>query len=63
MDFLAQVQVVYTKVTGDHFNAVVIFDAFENKFLVTQHQMVYATASDLLTKKLHALQLKPYSSK
>ena len=57
----AQVQVVDTKGTGDHFCAVVISDEFEGKSLVKRHQMVYATVSDVLTKQLHALQLKTYS--
>ena len=59
----AQVQVVDTKGTGDHFSAVVISDAFEGKFLVKRHQMVYATVSGVLTKELHVLQLKTYSCK
>jgi acid stress-induced BolA-like protein IbaG/YrbA len=59
----AQVQVVDTKGTGDHFSVVVISDKFEGKSLVKRHQMVYATVSDVLTKELHALQLKTYSSK
>ena len=59
----AQVEVVDTKGTGDHFSVVVISDKFEGKSLVKRHQMVYATVSDVLTKELHALQLKTYSSK
>ena len=59
----AQVQVLDTKGTGDHFSVVVISDEFEGKSLVKRHQMVYATASDVLTKELHALQLKTYSCK
>jgi acid stress-induced BolA-like protein IbaG/YrbA len=59
----AQVQVLDTKGTGDHFSAVVISDEFEGKSLVQRHQMVYATVSDVLTKELHALQLKTYSYK
>ena len=59
----SQVQVVDTKGTGDHFSVVVISDKFEGKSLVKRHQMVYATVSDVLTKELHALQLKTYSSK
>tara|TARA_B110000196_G_C20898167_1_gene544658 strand:- start:347 stop:592 length:246 start_codon:yes stop_codon:yes gene_type:complete len=59
----SQVQVVDTKGTGDHFSVVVISDKFEGKSLVKRHQMVYNTVSDVLTKELHALQLKTYSSK
>jgi len=57
----AQIQVLDMKGTGDHFSAVVISDEFEGKSLVKRHQMVYATVSDVLTKELHALQLKTYS--
>ena len=59
----SQVQVLDTKGTGDHFSAVVISNEFEGKSLVKRHQMVYATVSDVLTKELHALQLKTYSCK
>ena len=59
----AQVQVLDTKGTGDHFSVVVISDDFEGKSLVKRHQMIYATVSDVLTKELHALQLKTYSNK
>ena len=59
----AQVQVLDTKGTGDHFSVVVISDDFEGKSLVKRHQMVYFTVSDVLTKELHALQLKTYSNK
>jgi len=59
----SQVQVVDTKGTGDHFSVVVISDEFEGKSLVQRHQLVYATVADVLTKELHALQLKTYSYK
>ena len=59
----SEVQVLDTKGTGDHFSVVVISDDFEGKSLVKRHQMVYATVSDVLTKELHALQLKTYSCK
>ncbi len=52
-----------TKETGDHFSVVVISDEFEGKSLVKWYQIVYATVSDVLTKELHALQLKTYSCK
>ena len=59
----SEVQVLDTKGTGDHFSVVVISDDFEGKSLVKRHQMVYTTVSDVLTKELHALQLKTYSCK
>ena len=52
-----------TKGTSNYFSAVVISDAFEGKFLVKRHQMLYATVSDILIKELHVLQLKTYSYK
>ena len=58
----AKVQVIDTKGTGDHFSAIVISDEFEGKSLVQRHQMVYSTVSKILTKELHALQLKTFSS-
>ena len=61
--FGAQVQIMDTKGTSDYFSAVVISDAFEGKFLVKRHQMLYATVSDILIKELHVLQLKTYSYK
>ena len=59
----AKVQVVDTRGSGDHFSAIVICDEFEGKSLVQRHQMVYSTVSEILTKELHALQLKTYSPK
>ena len=59
----AKVQVVDTRGSGDHFSAIVICDEFEGKSLVQRHQMVYSTVSEILTKELHALQLKTYSLK
>ena len=58
----AKVQVIDTKGTGDHFSAIIISDEFEGKSLVQRHQMVYSTVSKILTKELHALQLKTFSS-
>ncbi len=57
----AKIQVVDTHGTGDHFSAVVISSQFDGLSRVQQHQMVYKTVSDVLTRELHALQLKTYS--
>ena len=44
---------------GDHFQVLVISDAFEGKSLVEQHQMVYAALKDAMgTERIHALALK-----
>ena len=54
----AEIQVVDTQGTGDHFSAVVISNQFAGLSLVQQHRKVYKTVSDVLTRELHALQLK-----
>ena len=59
----SEVQVVDLNGTGDHFSAVVIASEFEGKNRIQQHQAVYKTVSDVLTKELHALQLKTYTPK
>ena len=46
---------------GDHFSAIVISDAFSGKNLIDQHKLVYTAIGDLLTKQVHALQLKTYT--
>jgi stress-induced morphogen len=56
----AQVQVVDTTGTGDHFAATVVSAAFSGKSLVEQHQLVYRAVSDLIhgsAAPIHALAL------
>ncbi|MBT3299224.1 MAG: BolA/IbaG family iron-sulfur metabolism protein [Candidatus Marinimicrobia bacterium] len=53
----AHVEVVDTRGSGDHFQAIVISDEFEDISLVKRHQMVYASLDAHLTKEIHALQL------
>ena len=55
------VEVVDTTGTGDHFSAVVVSDDFKELSLVEQHQMVYKTLGNYLTKEIHALQLKTFT--
>jgi len=57
----AQVEVVDTTGTKDHFSAIVISDSFSDSSLVEQHQAVYKAVGDHMTKEIHALQLKTYS--
>lgn len=58
----AQVEVVDTTGTGDHFLATVIHEGFDGKSLVEQHQMVYAPLrGDLDSGRLHALALKTFT--
>ncbi len=42
---------------GDHFSAEVIWDGFEGRSRVAQHQMVYAALDGRMGGVLHALQL------
>lgn len=44
--------------TGDHFSARVVWSGFEGMTLIQQHQAVYKTLGDFLTREIHALQLK-----
>jgi acid stress-induced BolA-like protein IbaG/YrbA len=58
----AQVEVVDTTGTGDHFQATVVSAAFAGLPMVRQHQLVYAALQDkLATGELHALALKTWT--
>jgi acid stress-induced BolA-like protein IbaG/YrbA len=47
---------------GSHFNAHIIYERFEGKTLIKQHQMVYATLGEhFQTNAIHALSLKTYT--
>ena len=54
----AEVNVVDLKGTGDHFSALIISDAFEGVSLVDRHKMIYNSISDVMTTKIHAMQIK-----
>tara|TARA_Y100000758_G_C15698876_1_gene292501 strand:+ start:118 stop:357 length:240 start_codon:yes stop_codon:yes gene_type:complete len=54
----AEVEVIDTTGTGDHFSAIVISDDFKQLSLVERHQLVYKTLGNYLTNEIHALQLK-----
>jgi acid stress-induced BolA-like protein IbaG/YrbA len=43
---------------GDHFEALVVSDAFEGKGLVERHQLVYKALGEAMRVKVHALTLK-----
>ena len=58
---VSHVEVTDTTGTGDHFSAVVVSDDFKELSLVEQHQMVYKTLGNYLTKEIRALQLKTFS--
>jgi stress-induced morphogen len=55
--------VVVTDLTGtkDHWEALIVSDAFAGKTPIEQHQMVYAALGELMAGPVHALALKTYS--
>ncbi|MDH3728273.1 MAG: BolA family transcriptional regulator [Myxococcales bacterium] len=56
---------VLTDLTGtkDHWEALVVSEAFNGKNRIEQHQMVYAALGELMAGPVHALALKTYSPK
>ena len=46
---------------GDHFSLIVISDDFENLNIINQHKIIYGYLSDMITKEIHALQIKTYT--
>lgn len=43
---------------GQHFNAVIVSDAFAGKRLIQRHQIVYAVLGDRMREEIHALSMK-----
>ena len=54
----AQVRVVDTTGTFDHFDAVVVEESFRTLSRVRQHQAVYEALGDAFRDRIHALALK-----
>ena len=54
---------VVTDLTGtkDHWEALIVSDAFAGKSRIQQHQMVYATLGEWMSGPIHALALKTYT--
>ncbi len=44
--------------TNDHFNIIIICDVFKGLSLIEQHRLIYNILTDMITKEIHALQLK-----
>jgi len=58
----AEIEVVDTRGTGDHFCARVVYPGFAGKTMVEQHRMVYASLRPWLDSgELHALALETYT--
>ncbi len=53
----ATVEVTDLTGTRDHFQALVVTNAFEGKSRVEQHQMVYSALGELMKGDIHALAL------
>jgi stress-induced morphogen len=49
--------------TKDHWEALIVSEAFSGKSRIEQHQMVYAALGELMAGPVHALALKTYSPK
>ena len=58
----AKVQVEDLTGGGDHYQAIVVSQAFSGKTLVQQHQMVYKAVNAVMAdESLHALALKTFT--
>lgn len=60
---MPEAEVVVQDLTGtsDHFQALVISDAFGGKTMIQQHQMVYQALGDLMKEAIHALAIKTFT--
>jgi len=47
--------------TKDHWEALIVSEAFSGKSPIEQHQMVYAALGELMAGPVHALALKTYA--
>lgn len=46
---------------GQHFEAVVVSEAFVGKSRVQRHQLVYQTLGDRMREEIHALSMKTFT--
>ena len=46
---------------SDHFSIVVISSVFENLTIINQHKLIYNALSEMITKEIHALQIKTFT--
>jgi stress-induced morphogen len=57
----AEVRVVDTTGTGDHYAATVVSTAFGGQSLVDRHRLVYAALGDAMRGPIHALALSTFT--
>lgn len=43
---------------GQHFQAIIVSEAFAGKRLIQRHQLVYAALGDRMREEIHALSMK-----
>ena len=57
---LKEAKIFIQDMTGnnDHFNLIIISNSFKDLTLIEQHRKVYDILNDIITKEIHALQLK-----
>tara|TARA_B100000686_G_scaffold260383_1_gene273106 strand:+ start:236 stop:487 length:252 start_codon:yes stop_codon:yes gene_type:complete len=57
---LKDAKVFIHDMTGEnnHFNLLVISDEFKNLTLIEQHKIIYNSLDKMITKEIHAVQLK-----
>ena len=58
-----KVEVFDLRGSGDHFSVIVISDKFQGISLVDRHRMIYSIFKDEISKEIHAMQIKTYTSK
>jgi len=46
---------------GQHFEAIVVSEAFANKTMVQQHKLVYQALGNKMEGEIHALSLRTYT--
>ena len=45
----------------DHFSVIVISSEFEKLSMINQHKLIYDALGDMITKEIHALQIKTFT--
>ena len=46
---------------NNHFSLIVISEKFEGLSIIKQHQIIYNALSSMITKEIHALQIKTFT--
>ena len=46
---------------NNHFSVIVISEKFEGLSIIKQHQIIYNALASMITKEIHALQIKTFT--